>query len=588
MGGVSPACCTSNAVPTAPCMSGAEASCKKKVVRVDCLKPDDNDPEWRPDMELFLQVNNDTVMAPDVIAEPTCSVSQPHGPRSTASLPRNYVTPTPAHESDRTEAPESSSHDTLSREEDERWYASARAEQGCISECSVQLARAWRYSSARRLEVEFAVTPLRVGEGKSGLVHFAMHRLTGAPFAVKSLRKTAALVDLRTEFQNEMETYLALDHPHIATLHQVFESSADLHLVMEYLDGGDLWTAVQTEGRFTEDRAAKATRQMCLAVSYMHGERIVHRDLKPQHFIYVAATEHLKLIDFGFATRIGANEKLSQACGTRTFAAPEVFLRWYTEKADVWSLGVVAAVLLCGGLPWRGADVMEAALRSTPLSYQHLTATLSDEARQFLSVLLVQDPGRRSSAARALSHPWHRDSFVDVGPPDSVLFRNMRRFSAADPLRRAFLLLAAWAVPRIHDPHLQDQFWAMGAGRTGTITADDFERALGVCGADRLCDSAEARRLFQALPLGDRGELPFRGFLAAALQASSALMEKALEGVLMLADADLDGEICMADMRRVLSSSFEGRTLEDLVSTAGSDGKISLVELRALLMSGNN
>merc|ERR1719203_2393785 len=114
----------------------------------------------------------------------------------------------------------------------------------------------------------------------NGAVKLAVSRVDGCKYAVKSFPKERLSKRARRDLKNEADIYLSLDHPHVAQLEMVYETEKELHLVMEYMSGGELFDRVKDRGGFSEEDAAKATRQMLRALSYIHERGIVHRDLK--------------------------------------------------------------------------------------------------------------------------------------------------------------------------------------------------------------------------------------------------------------------------------------------------------------------
>merc|ERR1712048_298793 len=150
------------------------------------------------------------------------------------------------------------------------------------------------------------------------------------------------------------------DHPHVARLVDVYESSDRLSLVMECMEGGELFDRVSERKVFSETDASHATWQMLLAVNYIHSKNVVHRDLKLENFLYESKnTDHLKLIDFGFSKIWEKNTKMELSCGTLSYVAPEVLKKSYTSQCDMWSLGVIVFILLVGYMPFSGDDEVQ-------------------------------------------------------------------------------------------------------------------------------------------------------------------------------------------------------------------------------------
>jgi len=242
-----------------------------------------------------------------------------------------------------------------------------------------------------RFEDDFEILTSIVGRGWSGSVVYARSRTTGLKHAVKWLSKADAGPDRLLNFHNEVDIHLSLQHPNIVKLQQVYSTDDNLFLVMDLLDGGDVAQVLKRDGAFGEARARGLLRQMLLALEHLHSAMVAHRDIKPEHFMYVQRNWHeIRLIDFGFACP--SSRSMSLMCGTKAYIAPEVLSGKYTEKVDLWSLGVVAWQLF-SGLPCEDSQ-------RRPLT------GLPDGAIDFSKSLLQVDPQIRMSAAEALHHPW--------------------------------------------------------------------------------------------------------------------------------------------------------------------------------------
>ena len=204
---------------------------------------------------------------------------------------------------------------------------------------------------------------------------------------------------------------MSLDHPHIARLTSVYETKDQLSLVMECMEGGELFERVCQADRFSERDAAHATWHMLQSVSYIHSRGVVHRDLKLENFLYDApGSDFLKLIDFGFSKFFRVNQKMREAMGTLSYVAPEVLKHRYAQgSCDMWSLGVIVFILLSGEMPFSGRTDAETARKIKAGKYKLNWSkwyNISNSGRHFLENLLTVCPKKRMDSMTALQHPW--------------------------------------------------------------------------------------------------------------------------------------------------------------------------------------
>ena len=151
-----------------------------------------------------------------------------------------------------------------------------------------------------------------------------------------------------------------LHHPHIVRLYDVLETKEEYILVMEYLTGGELFHYIANRGRLKEKSARRIFRQILSAVAYCHDNFVAHRDLKPEN-IMLDHRGHVKLIDFDFCNHFAPNHYLRTFCGSPNYAAPEIVqgIEYEGPEVDVWSLGVLLYVCICGKLPFKGKNIQE-------------------------------------------------------------------------------------------------------------------------------------------------------------------------------------------------------------------------------------
>jgi len=230
-----------------------------------------------------------------------------------------------------------------------------------------------------KLEHDYQLTSKVLGSGYNGKVHLAKSRINSKQLAaVKTFRLRGLSDSKKDRLMAETSVFLCMDHPHVARLLDVYESDHHISLVMECMEGGELFDRVNK--RFTEPAAADATRQMLLALHYLHSHGIVHRDLKLENFLYDSTQgDHLKMIDFGFSKFSDSRGRMKTSCGTLAYVAPEVLKKNYNLQCDLWSMGVIVFCLLSGHMPFHGdseeqmLDIKKAKYAFKPQHWHHVS-----------------------------------------------------------------------------------------------------------------------------------------------------------------------------------------------------------------------
>jgi calcium-dependent protein kinase len=439
-----------------------------------------------------------------------------------------------------------------------------------------ELVVAGRYSSSRALTSDFALESDVLGAGATGKVVLAT-RKGGGRCAVKSVEKRKLSKSARELLMNEAGLYLSLDHPHIAKLEQVYESRKEIHFVMEHLSGGELLQRLKKHGRFSEPQAAEALRQMLLAVSYLHAHQVAHRDLKPENFVYESADgDHLKMIDFGFASRYDSGSRLSQPCGSLHYVAPEVLTKSYTEKADLWSMGVIAYTLMCGRSPWHPyKDSRKETLKKVSAGEVYYCperfGRLSPGAQSFIRNLLTVNPVARMSAADALQHVWIESTAKQANQVDaSETASHFKSMTQTEPLRKICLSMAAWQMTSKETEEAREQFHALNSSKSGALTLDDFRSAITAGEGETSDEEIDAEKLFEIADLDNDGEIGFNSFVVATMQQRPSL--EALQAVFNRLDANKNGKVTARDIRAVVGPTFEGYSCQELVDEADRSG----------------
>ncbi|KAM6325144.1 myosin light chain kinase 3 [Podargus strigoides] len=270
-----------------------------------------------------------------------------------------------------------------------------------------------RIVSVKQTEVTTCYSVCRhevLGGGRFGQVHKCTEISTGLSLAAKIIKVKGAKE--REEVKNEINIMNQLNHVNLIQLYDAFEAKNNITLIMEYLDGGELFDRIIDENyNLTELDAILFTKQICEGVHYLHQHYILHLDLKPENILCVNHTgNQIKIIDFGLARRYKPREKLKVNFGTPEFLAPEVVnYDFVSFPTDMWSVGVITYMLLSGLSPFLGetdAETMNYVVNCSWDFDAEAFEQLSEEAKDFISRLLVKEKSCRMSATQCLKHEW--------------------------------------------------------------------------------------------------------------------------------------------------------------------------------------
>ncbi|CAI5465856.1 unnamed protein product, partial [Closterium sp. Yama58-4] len=202
-----------------------------------------------------------------------------------------------------------------------------------------------------------------LGRGNFGVMREAKDWVSGERFACKSVnKKRLECLDDVEDLRREVEVMRLLKgHPNIVSQVDTYEDDTDVHIVMELCEGGELFDRIVARNHFSERQAAQVCRTLADVLRYCHSHHILHRDLKPENVLLVSTRSdtRVKVIDFGMAYRFQEGERCTQRAGTPNYISPEVIAKNYGTEADVWSLGVILYVMLCGLPPFWGDTTEE-------------------------------------------------------------------------------------------------------------------------------------------------------------------------------------------------------------------------------------
>jgi len=252
-----------------------------------------------------------------------------------------------------------------------------------------------------------------IGKGSFGKVMQVKKKDTGKIYAMKVLQKEAIINRNQViHTRSEKSILQQVQHPFIVGLHYAFQTKDKLYMILDYVNGGELFFHLKHEGKFSESRVKFYTAEISLALAHLHELGIVYRDLKPEN-ILLDCDGHIVITDFGLSKQmmVPPSGDTSEAtthtfCGTPEYLAPEVLRgQGHGTPVDWWSLGTLVYEMLTGLPPFYSANtnVMYQKILSSELRFP---PEMSGDCRSFLSGLLERDPAKRMDGKAVMAHPW--------------------------------------------------------------------------------------------------------------------------------------------------------------------------------------
>ena len=282
-------------------------------------------------------------------------------------------------------------------------------------------------------KINFYLYGRRIGQGAFGKVNLGLNVLTGRVVAIKSFKTTPIkkFQHKMKKIQYETELMKRFNHKNITKILEVFNDEEYMLIIMEYINGGNLFSFVKKRRKLSEKMAKFLFRQIILGIQHIHSKNVVHRDIKLEN-ILIDFDNNVKICDFGIGKVLeNEDELLYDKCGTPMYMAPEIILAnddngYKGFPVDIWSSGITLYIMLSGSLPFniknKNNNKEDMALNSIKdknnifLQNQIVNVkpkeieNISIEAKNLLKGLLNKNPSKRLTCSQILNHPWLKHS----------------------------------------------------------------------------------------------------------------------------------------------------------------------------------
>ena len=263
-----------------------------------------------------------------------------------------------------------------------------------------------------------------LGTGSFGRVLLVQHNITQAQYAIKAIdKRSQANIQERIYFRREIEIMYRIHHPNVVKLFGHFEDNTYCYFIMEYIEGGNIYSYVPKNGirTISTQQVASIIKDVISATYFLHhmNPPIIHRDIKPEN-VLLSSGMQAKLTDFGWSNYINIGYKRTTVCGTPIYLAPEMINNTgHDEKVDIWCIGVLLFELMTGVQPWSGTDIQTVKHNISRLKI-NWPKNMDRTAADLISKILKYNPEERISLRNMLNHPFFTQFFQN---PTSCLKR---------------------------------------------------------------------------------------------------------------------------------------------------------------------
>ncbi|KAK2377601.1 Calcium-dependent protein kinase 17 [Trifolium repens] len=436
-----------------------------------------------------------------------------------------------------------------------------------------------------------------LGRGQFGVTHLCTHKTTGKQYACKTIAKRKLvnkedIEDVRREVQI---MHHLTGQPNIVELLGAYEDKQSVHLVMELCAGGELFDRIIAKGHYTERAAASLLRTIVQIVHTCHSMGVIHRDLKPENFLLLNKDENspLKATDFGLSVFYKQGETFKDIVGSAYYIAPEVLKRKYGPEVDIWSVGVMLYILLCGVPPfWAESEngIFNAILRGHVDFSSDPWPSISPAAKDLVRKMLNSDPKQRLTAYEVLNHPWIKeDGEAPDTPLDNAVLNRLKQFRAMNQFKKVALKVIASCLSEEEIMGLKQMFKGMDTDNSGTITIEELKQGLAKQGTK--LSEQEVKQLMEAADADGNGIIDYDEFITATMAMNRMNREEHVYTAFQYFDKDNSGFITIEELEQALHeyNMHDGRDIKEIISEvdADNDGRINYDEFVAMMSKGN-
>jgi len=420
-----------------------------------------------------------------------------------------------------------------------------------------------------------------LGSGVSCSVYVGRMHSTQKKYAVKEMRRDDEFNP--RSFRQEVDFLTTLSpHPNVLKYHSAYVTPTNFYIVTELCTGGALFDRIRKLDHFTERKAADLLRTLILTMKHCHSKNIVHRDLKPENIVFEtpASDANIVVIDFGDAARIAPHEIYSEFVGTIYYIPPEITRHrhgWELKKSDMWTIGVIAYVLVTGKPPFFGKDNKQIIQKITIGKYKWPSGSkISRQCKKFVRALLTLDPHKRLSPKEALDHPFLNGQCNDEDLGDEFL-QNLGEFYSGNMLKRMIVNNMIVDMSREEKKVLIRAFREIDKDRNGYLEENEIIEFLKKSGKSKAEAVKQAKKMMKTMDPKGTGKVSLQDFVRS--KTVSSLRLQGLDAITRIYDNlcasdDIDGLAAKALKKWMLENdeTLTEQAVDDFISKADKNG----------------
>ena len=396
-----------------------------------------------------------------------------------------------------------------------------------------------------------------LGGGHFGKVRLGYRRNEKPPpfYAIKSISKRNLTDKDLEDLIKEVDIISCLDHPNIIKFYETYHDKFYFHIVMELCKGKEVFDRIVEDGRIKEKKVCMVIMKVLHAISYCHSRGVTHRDLKPENILFetLDSESEIKLIDFGLSRKVFNDEKMHTILGTPYYVAPEVLQGEYDEKCDIWSIGALTYIMLCGDPPFKGNsnhEIFNKILREDVKFSSKKWEEISDDAKNFVKNCLIKIPDKRPNAIQCLNNLWFKDILNDVHSVNNIsvdILNNLKNFSIKEKFTKMVIKYLVNTLTEKEKNIYKKAFYAMDYKHKGTIDIEDLEKSFQI--GKVFIKKEDLEKLIKLVDENGKNSLDYTELLIAGINKQKLFNEEKLKMAFQYFDVNNSGIIEISDLK---------------------------------------